>query len=232
MDDRATGALIFGVNPLSVAANRSARAMHEICAVAPVVPVLTIHDVRAAVALAKTLVTGGLSVLEVTLRTPQALEAIKEMSSVKGALVGAGTVLGPNDVEAAKSAGAKFAVSPGSTQELLQACKAADLPILPGAATASEAMELAAQGHDLLKFFPAMPAGGVPALKALSAPLPEISFCPTGGIDLSNATDFLNLPNVVCVGGSWVASDVLIKEQAWDQIEARAREAAALGEKR
>lgn len=200
----------------------------RICRLAPVVPVLVIDDASSANALATALVAGGLPALEVTLRTPAALEAIREMASVPGGVVGAGTLITPEDVEAAKAAGATFGVSPGATKRLLDAAEANDLPMLPGAASATEAMHLLERGYTTQKFFPAEAAGGAPALKAIGAPLPQISFCPTGGVSLANAHDYLSLPNTLCVGGSWVAPKNLVVAQDWAAIEALAREAAAL----
>jgi 2-dehydro-3-deoxyphosphogluconate aldolase/(4S)-4-hydroxy-2-oxoglutarate aldolase len=167
-------------------------------------------------------------VLEVTLRTPAALEAIAAMARVPGGVVGAGTVLTPEDVEAAKAAGARFAVAPGATPRLMDACEAADLPLLPGAATASEAMALLERGYDMLKFFPAEAAGGAKALKAIGAPLPQITFCPTGGVSPENAADYLSLPNTLCVGGSWVAPNDAVADGDWPRITALARKAAEL----
>lgn len=206
----------------------AARKAREICALAPVVPVLVVRDVAHARLLAEALVAGGLPALEVTLRTPAALDAIREMAKVTGGVVGAGTLLTPADVKAAKAAGASFGVSPGATDRLLDACEAEGLPLLPGAATATEAMRLLERGYDMMKFFPAEASGGAPALKSLAGPLPQISFCPTGGVSPGNATDYLSLPNVVCVGGSWVAPDKLVADGAFDQIEALARDAAKL----
>ncbi len=205
----------------------SARAL-ELCRMAPVIPVLVIDDVAAARPLAEALVAGGLPVLEVTLRTPAALDAIRAMAEVPGGIVGAGTVLSPVDAEAAKAAGARFAVSPGATDKLLAACAALDLPLLPGAVTASEAMRLLEAGYTTAKFFPAEAAGGAAALKSLASPLPQITFCPTGGVSLANARDYLSLPNTACVGGSWVAPPDKVKSGDWAGIEALAREAAAL----
>ena len=184
-------------------ADASAQA-REICRLAPIVPVLVVKDAAHARPLAEALVKGGLPALEVTLRTPCALDAIREMAKVDGGVVGAGTLVTPADVHAAVEAGAKFGVSPGATDELLDACEEAGLPLLPGAASASEAMRLLARGYDMLKFFPAEASGGAPALKAIGAPLPQISFCPTGGVSRENAKSFLGLANVICVGGSWV----------------------------
>lgn len=200
----------------------------KLCALAPIIPVIVVHDVAHARPLAEALVAGGLPVLEVTLRTPAALDAIREMAQVKGGHVGAGTLVTARDVEAACAAGATFGVSPGSTDGLLDAAEAAGLPMLPGAATASEAMRLLARGYDVLKFFPAEASGGVPALKGIGAPLPQITFCPTGGINPGNAPDYLSLPNVICAGGSWVCPDDLVQAGKWDEIEALAREAAKL----
>lgn len=208
-------------------AEASAQA-REICRLAPIVPVLVVKDVAHARPLAEALVKGGLPALEVTLRTPCALDAIREMAKVDGGVVGAGTLVTPADVQAAVEAGAKFGVAPGATDELLDACEEAGLPLLPGAATASEAMRLLARGYDMLKFFPAEASGGAPALKAIGAPLPQISFCPTGGVSPKNAMDYLSLPNVVCAGGSWVASGTLVEGGDWAGIEALAAEAAQL----
>ena len=200
----------------------------RIAALAPIIPVLVVEDAAHARRLAEALVAGGLPALEVTLRTPAALDVIREMSQVPGGVVGAGTLLTPEDVHAAKAAGASFGVSPGATDRLLDACEAADLPLLPGAATASEAMALLERGYDMLKFFPAEASGGAPALKAIGAPIPQIAFCPTGGVSLANATAYLSLPNVVCAGGSWVAPADAVQSGDWSRIETLAREAAAL----
>ncbi len=201
----------------------------DICERAPIVPVLVIQDAGAARPLAEALVAGGLPALEITLRTPAALDAIAAMADVPGGIVGAGTLVTPDDVRAAKSAGATFGVSPGATDEILDACEAEDLPLLPGAATASEAMRLLARGYDMLKFFPAEASGGAPALKAIGAPLPQISFCPTGGVSPDNAMGYLSLGNVVCAGGSWVAPANLVAAGDWASIEELARAAAQLG---
>ena len=208
-------------------ADQSAKAA-EICRLAPVVPVLVIDDLAHAAPLAKALVAGGLPALEVTLRTPCALDAIRAMSDVEGGVVGAGTLLTPADVKAAKAAGAKFGVSPGATQRLLDACAEYDLPILPGAATASEIMALLEQGFTTLKFFPAEQAGGAAYLKSIGAPIPQVKFCPTGGIGLKNARDYLALSNILCVGGSWVAPKDAMARGDWAAITTLAAEAAAL----
>ncbi|NOE27341.1 bifunctional 4-hydroxy-2-oxoglutarate aldolase/2-dehydro-3-deoxy-phosphogluconate aldolase [Ruegeria sp. HKCCD6157] len=202
----------------------------EICALAPIVPVLVVDDAAQARPLAEALIAGGLPALEVTLRTPAALDAIKVMSEVPGGVVGAGTLVTPEDVRAAKQAGALFGVSPGATDALIAACEAEDLPLLPGAATASEAMALLEKGYDMLKFFPAEASGGAPSLKAIGAPLPQISFCPTGGVSPSNARDYLSLPNVICAGGSWVAPKQLVDNGDWAGIETLAREASKLAD--
>lgn len=200
----------------------------EVCGLAPIIPVLVIEDATTARPLAEALVAGGLPALEVTLRTPAALEAIAEMAKVEGGVVGAGTLLTPADVAAAKAAGALFGVSPGATDRLLDAAEAADLPMLPGAATASEAMALLERGYTVQKFFPAEASGGAPALKALASPLPQIRFCPTGGVSPRNAADYLGLPNTICAGGSWVAPSDLVQAGDWAAIEELAREAAKL----
>jgi len=203
-------------------------ALEDICARAPVIPVLVIEDARHARPLAEALVAGGLPVLEVTLRSQAALEAIAEMARVPGAVVGAGTLLSPDDARQARDAGARFGVSPGATDRLLAGCEEAGLPLLPGAATASEAMRLAERGYRMQKFFPASIAGGPAALKALGAPLPRIRFCPTGGIGADSARDYLALPNVACVGGSWVAPPGRVAAGDWAGITALARAATSL----
>lgn len=206
----------------------ASRHTSEICGLAPVVPVLVIDDVSSARSLAEALVAGGLPALEVTLRTPAALEAIREMAQVEGGVVGAGTLLTPQDVAAAKAAGALFGVSPGATDRLLDACEDHELPLLPGAATASEVMRLYERGYTAMKFFPAENVGGAPALKSIGAPIPQVRFCPTGGVGLKNAREYLALPNVMCVGGSWVAPKEKVAAGDWTGIEALAREAAVL----
>lgn len=203
-------------------------AARKVCELAPIVPVIVVKDVAHAVPLAKALIAGGLPALEVTLRTPCALDAIRAMADVEGGVVGAGTLLTPADVKAAKAAGAKFGVSPGATDRLVKACEDEGLALLPGAATASEVMKLYEIGYDVLKFFPAEASGGAPALKAIGAPIPQVSFCPTGGVSIKNANDYLSLPNVLCAGGSWVAPDAMVQAGDWAGIEALAREAAAL----
>jgi 2-dehydro-3-deoxyphosphogluconate aldolase/(4S)-4-hydroxy-2-oxoglutarate aldolase len=195
---------------------------------APVIPVLVVDDAAHAVPLARALVAGGLPVLEVTLRTAAALDVIREMATVTGGIVGAGTLLTPKDVEDAKAAGALFGVSPGATDLILDACEANDLPLLPGVATASEAMRLLERGYTVQKFFPAQANGGAPALKAIGSPIPQVSFCPTGGVSLKNANDYLSLSNTLCVGGSWVAPKDKVLSGDWDGITALAAVASQL----
>lgn len=176
----------------------------QMMALAPVIPVLVVHDAKHARPIAEALVEGGLPALEVTLRTPCALDVIREMSKVEGAVVGAGTVLNPDDVKASMDAGARFIVSPGLTDRLANAAIGCGLPFLPGTANAGDIMRGLDMGLTHFKFFPAMANGGIPALKALSAPLFNARFCPTGGISEDNAPDWLALDAVLCVGGSWV----------------------------
>ncbi|GII77235.1 ketohydroxyglutarate aldolase [Sphaerisporangium rufum] len=196
---------------------------------APVVPVVVIDDVETAVPIARALVAGGLPAIEVTLRTPCALEAITRIAAeVPGAVVGAGTVRTPADVAAAVRAGAGFLVSPGSTPALVAAMLESGVPFLPGAATASEVMALAERGLTELKFFPAEPAGGVAYLKALGGPLPQVRFCPTGGIRPQTAPAYLALPNVGCVGGTWLTPADAVAAGDHARIEKLAAEAAAL----
>ncbi|MGI5157122.1 bifunctional 4-hydroxy-2-oxoglutarate aldolase/2-dehydro-3-deoxy-phosphogluconate aldolase [Microbispora sp. CA-102843] len=203
--------------------------MSNLLDLAPVVPVVVLDDAESAVPLARALVAGGLPVIEVTLRTPVALDAIRRIAAeVPEAVIGAGTVRSPEDVEAATGAGARFLVSPGTTPGLLAAMLAAGVPFLPGVATATEAMTLAERGVRELKFFPAEPAGGVAYLKSLSGPLPDVRFCPTGGITPSNAPAYLALPNVGCVGGSWLTPRSLVTAGDFARIEKLASEAAAL----
>lgn len=199
-----------------------------ICRLAPVVPVLVIDDLSHAKPLAEALVAGGLPALEVTLRTPAALDAIRAMAEVTGGVVGAGTLLTAADVKAAKAAGAKFGVSPGATDRLIAACEDEELPLLPGAATASEIMALLERGYTVQKFFPAEQAGGAAYLKSIGSPIPQVSFCPTGGISLKLAPDYLALKNILCVGGSWVAPKEAMARGDWAAITTLAREAAAL----
>ena len=192
---------------------------------APVIPVIVIEDVAHAVPLAEALVAGGLRVLEVTLRTPAALDAIRAMKQVEGAIVGAGTVLNPRDLDAALEAGSEFIVSPGLTEPLGKAAVAAGVPFLPGIANSGDIMRGLDLGLDRFKFFPAMAAGGLPALKALAAPFGNVRFCPTGGISLENASEWLAFDPVLCVGGSWVSPKGAPDKAA---VEKLAREAFGL----
>ncbi|OYZ99664.1 MAG: keto-deoxy-phosphogluconate aldolase [Rhodobacterales bacterium 17-64-5] len=200
----------------------------EICRLAPVIPVLVIDDLAQARGLAEALVAGGLPALEVTLRTPAALDAIRAMAEVPGGVVGAGTLLTPADVKAAKAAGARFGVSPGATDRLIAACEDEGLPLLPGAATASEIMALLERGYTVQKFFPAEQAGGAAYLRSIGSPLPQVRFCPTGGISLARALDYLALTNILCVGGSWVAPKEAVARQDWATVTRLAKEAAIL----
>jgi len=188
----------------------------------PVVPVLIVEDAKSAVLLARALVAGGLRAIEITMRTPAALDAVRAVAAeVEGAEVGAGTILNAAHWEAAVQAGSKFIVSPGTTQELLDAAADSPVPLLPGAATASEVMALREEGYQVLKFFPAEQAGGIPMLKALRSPLPNVMFCPTGGIDLGNAAEYISLPNVIAVGSSWVVPEGAIAAKEWGEIADR-----------
>ncbi|RDZ26670.1 bifunctional 4-hydroxy-2-oxoglutarate aldolase/2-dehydro-3-deoxy-phosphogluconate aldolase [Lysobacter silvisoli] len=209
--------------------DESQQRIGAVLALAPVVPVLVIDELALAVPLARALVAGGLPAIEVTLRTPVALEAVRAIAAeVEGAAVGVGSVRRPQDFDAARAAGATFAVSPGASPALIAAAPDSGLAWLPGAATASEAMALAEHGYRYLKFFPAESIGGAGALRSIGGPLPELRFCATGGIGLGNARDYLALANVPCVGGSWVAPSAAARAGDWAQIETLAREAAAL----
>ncbi|MEP0233070.1 MAG: bifunctional 4-hydroxy-2-oxoglutarate aldolase/2-dehydro-3-deoxy-phosphogluconate aldolase [Roseibium sp.] len=203
--------------------------IERVMTAAPVVPVLVIEDPAKAVPMAEALVRGGLPSIEITLRTPRALEAIKLVAdNVEGAIPGAGTVLDQAQYEAAVAAGSQFIVSPGATTKLLDIAEQSDVPLLPGAATSSEVMALLERGYERLKFFPAEQAGGASYLKSLSSPLAAAKFCPTGGVSLEKAPGYLSLPNVLCVGGSWIADAKAIAAEDWTGIEERARAAAAL----
>lgn len=196
---------------------------------APVIPVVVIERLEDAVPLARALVEGGLPLIEVTLRTPVALRAMSLIAAeVEGAIVGAGTVTDRAQIEAVVEAGATYIVTPGTTPALAQALAEAPVPVLPGCATASEAMALDALGFKVLKFFPAEPSGGAPFLKGLAGPLPALRFCPTGGIGPSNAPDYLALPNVVAVGGSWVVPGDAIKAGNFDKVRELSAAAAKL----
>lgn len=203
--------------------------MTSVLDLAPVLPVVVLEDAADAVPLARALVAGGLPAIEITLRTPAALDAIRAVADgVPGAVVGAGTVLTPEQVDAAAGAGARFLVSPGWTDRLLDAMRESGLPFLPGVATATEALGLLERGVADMKFFPAEAAGGAAYVRSLASPLPHVRFCPTGGIDAALAPGYLALPNVGCVGGTWMIPPAAIRRRAWADITALAREAAAL----
>ncbi len=207
--------------------------LEPILLAAPVIPVVIIDDLANAVPLARALVAGGLKVIEITLRTAAGLEAIRAIGrDVPEAIAGAGTVLNPEQLAAVAAAGARFAVSPGATQKMLDAADGANIALLPGIATASEAMALIERGYRFAKFFPAEPAGGLAYLSALASPLPRLSFCPTGGITPDSAPRYLQLPNVICVGGSWMVNRNTIEAGDWSAITASAAQAAALNEHR
>lgn len=195
----------------------------------PVIPVLEYHSVEEALRISEALVDGGLPLLEITLRTPVALQAIEAVArALPQAVVGAGTVLTVDQLHAVRDAGAQFAVSPGLTQKLAEGAQGAGISLLPGVATASEAMFALESGFSFLKFFPAEAAGGAPMLKSLYGPLAQVKFCPTGGIDLARAATYLALPNVVCVGGSWVVPKDAVAAKDWERIRKLANEAAQL----
>ena len=211
-----------------MAASDLSREMRALAKRAVVIPAVTIERAEDAVPLARALSAGGLKVLEIMFRSPVAAEAIRAVArEAPDMVVGAGTLLRPSDVKAARLAGARFCVSPGATRGLLEAVAGAQLPFLPGAATASEAMKLAERGWTTLKFFPAEASGGAAALGALAGPLPHVAWCPTGGVTAANAADYRRLANVACVGGSWPAPADAIAARDWGRIEALAREAAA-----
>ena len=203
--------------------------IREIVSLAPVIPVLTLTDLEHAVPLARALTAGGLRVLEITLRTPAALAAIEEIRrAVPQAVVGVGTLTRAVDFAAAGRAGAQFGVTPGLTPELAAASRGARFPLLPGVMTPTELIAARAAGFNVLKLFPAQQAGGIAMLKALGGPFPDVLFCPTGGITRAVAADYLALPNVACVGGSWVAPQAMLAGCDWSGIEALARDAASL----
>ncbi|HEX9275355.1 MAG TPA: bifunctional 4-hydroxy-2-oxoglutarate aldolase/2-dehydro-3-deoxy-phosphogluconate aldolase [Casimicrobiaceae bacterium] len=203
--------------------------VREMMRVGPVIPVIVIDDVDQAVPLARALVAGGVRVLEVTLRTPAGIGAVAAIArQVEGAIVGVGTITRPEDFAQAVAAGARFGVSPGLTPALVDAAHRASLPLLPGVMTPSDVIAAKAAGFTELKLFPALQAGGIGMLKALAGPFPDITFCPTGGVTAANAPDFLALPNVACVGGSWLTPKDAITAADWMRITSLAREAAAL----
>jgi 2-dehydro-3-deoxyphosphogluconate aldolase/(4S)-4-hydroxy-2-oxoglutarate aldolase len=196
---------------------------------APVLPVVVVEDAADAVPLARSLVAGGLPAIEVTLRTPAAPDAIRAIAAeVPGAVVGAGTVLTPEQVTDAVTAGARFLVSPGWTDVLLEAMRGSGVPFLPGVSTATEVVALLERGVREMKFFPAQAAGGTAYLRSLAGPLPQVRFCPTGGIGPDTAPDYLALPNVGCVGGSWMLPADAVAARDWGRVELLAREAARL----
>lgn len=213
---------------LSALAESRDRQLADLLRSGPVVPVITLERVEDAVPLARSLVAGGLRLLEITLRTPAAADAAAAIiRDVPEAIVGIGTVLTPKDLERAQALGARYALSPGATPDLLAAASRSEMPFIPGIATASELMMALAHGFQTVKFFPAVAAGGIPALKALAGPFPQARFCPTGGIDEKNLKDWLALPNVVAIGGSWICSTADIRAQSWDEITAKAQKAVA-----
>jgi 2-dehydro-3-deoxyphosphogluconate aldolase/(4S)-4-hydroxy-2-oxoglutarate aldolase len=202
----------------------------DLLGVSPVVPVVVVEDVAHAVPLARALHDGGVGIIEITLRSEPALDAIRAIAAdVPGMLVGAGTVCSPAHAEAAAAAGARFLVSPGSTDHLLDAMQAVGLPFLAGCATPSEMLRLLERGIDVAKLFPAQAVGGAALLTAVAGPLPHLRFCPTGGITEASAPDYLALPNVGCVGGSWLTPPSAVRSRDWDEVTRRARVAATLG---
>ncbi|MFC4035200.1 bifunctional 4-hydroxy-2-oxoglutarate aldolase/2-dehydro-3-deoxy-phosphogluconate aldolase [Streptomyces polygonati] len=204
--------------------------MNSVLGLAPVIPVVVLEDAADAVPLARALVDGGLPVIEITLRTPAALDAIRAIAhGLPDVLVGAGTVLTPDHVAAAGAAGARFVISPGWTDRLLEAMLGSGLPFLPGVSTASETLALLERGVTDMKFFPAEAAGGAAYLRSLASPLPRARFCPTGGIDAARAPEYLALPNVPSVGGTWMVPPRAVREHAWAEITELAHGAAALG---
>jgi len=207
---------------------QDAEAIHSILTRAPVVPVIILDEVEKARPLAEALVAGGLPVLEVTLRTANALKVIEEMGKVAGAIVGSGTVRNAAQMRQSVDAGCRFMVSPGAPPRLLDAADDIGIPLLPGIGTPTEAMTAAERGYTYLKFFPAEALGGAPVLKAFASPLPDVTFCPTGGIDAAKAKTYLGLPNVICVGGSWIMPTDAVASGDFARIEALAREAASL----
>lgn len=201
----------------------------EVMRIGPVIPVIVIDELAQAVPLARALVAGGVRVLEVTLRTAPALEAIRRIArEVPDAIVGVGTLTRPQDFKDALDAGAQFGVSPGLTPAMIQAAHETKLPLLPGVMTPSDVIAARLAGFSELKLFPAQQAGGIGMLKALGGPFPDVTFCPTGGVSAENAPDFLALPNVACVGGSWLAPKAAVNAGDWDRITALAKEASAL----
>jgi 2-dehydro-3-deoxyphosphogluconate aldolase/(4S)-4-hydroxy-2-oxoglutarate aldolase len=213
---------------MSFAMPQDAVALRAILTLAPVIPVIILDDIEAARPMAEALVAGGLPILEVTLRTRNALRVMEEMAKVKGAIVGAGTLRNAEQMRQSVDVGCQFMVSPGASPRLLDAADDIAIPLLPGIGTPTEAMTAAERGYAFLKFFPAEALGGAPVLKAFASPLPDITFCPTGGIDLEKAKIYLALPNVICVGGSWIIPADAIAAGDFGRIEKLAREAAGL----
>lgn len=208
--------------------SQDAAKLRAILSLAPVIPVIILDDVSAARPLAEALVAGGLPILEVTLRTPNALKVMTEMAKVPGAVVGSGTVRTAEHMQQSVDAGCQFMVSPGAPPRLLDAAEDCPIPLLPGVGSPTEAMAAAERGYTYLKFFPAEAMGGLPVLKAFASPLPDLIFCPTGGIDIEKAKAYLGLPNVVCVGGSWITPANLVAAGDFKAIEELARNAASL----
>jgi len=201
----------------------------EIMNTSPVIPVMVINTLEQAVPLANALVEGGLTVLEITMRTPVALDAIKKIKAeVPDAIVGAGTVINTETLKQAVDAGSEFLVSPGITENLVNAALQSGIPILPGVTSPGDVMRLMEKNITEMKFFPAEAAGGIPMLKSISGPLPQATFCPTGGINPKNAVDYLALKNVACVGGSWMAPAELVDAEKWDEIRSLATDAAGI----
>ena len=204
-------------------------AIRDIMRASPVMPVIVLERVADAVPLAEALVSGGIRVLEVTMRTPAALDCVRAIrAAVPDAIVGAGTICSLADLQAAREAGAAFGVSPGATSSLLAGATASNFPFLPGVMTPSDVLHALAAGFSAMKLFPAKQAGGIDMLKAMGGPFPQVLFCPTGGIDAESAVQYLALANVVCVGGSWLAPADLVAQKNWPEIERRARQAAKL----
>jgi 2-dehydro-3-deoxyphosphogluconate aldolase/(4S)-4-hydroxy-2-oxoglutarate aldolase len=215
----------------SISASVSSKRIQEICCLTKVIPVLSVDRIEDSIPLGQALVDGGLKVLEVTLRTKNALSVINEMSKIDGAFVGVGTLLSEKDVQDAVESGAQFGVSPGITSSIINACEKEGLPLLAGVSTVSEAMQMLERGYETLKFFPAEVSGGVNALKAIAGPLPEVKFCPTGGVNHNNAENYLLQKNVVCVGGSWMAPQDMIEKKEWSTIRSMAETASKIGSK-
>jgi len=213
---------------MNITGKQSSNLLRDMVRDVAIIPVLVIQDVADAIPVAQALVSGGLPVVEVTLRTPMAIEAVKAMNSVAGCVVGVGTLLSDDDVVAAVDAGAKFGVSPGTTEKLVTSCEQHGLPLLGGVATVSEMMRLHERGYNVAKFFPAEASGGAPALKAFAGPMPGFHFCPTGGLNPGNVETYLNLPNVLCAGGSWVVPPQHLNSGNWSDIEILARQASKL----